>query len=329
MVGLRKSILWLSFIVLLLSGIVYVQKQIEMPSLSAARSFISSVKFENNPVAIFVGGTSGIGQHMAQRMVQLIRGPAHIIISGRNAESAEKVIEFMKKEDSEKTYEFIPCDVSKMKKVREFTDDIAKKVDKVNYLVITSGFLSFDGRTETEDGIDVKLATHFYGRFLTTYRMIPLLQKAADNGEDARVLSVLDAGGSFGFHKDDLDLKHNYGLKAAADAATLYNDLVADKFSTLHPKISFNHAGPGFVSTNIGRGLPWYARIPATLLLPFSTSADDSADYLLSGFLSKDRAKGWHLISNRGNPVDKTRFHNDENRDLVWDHAINLTKADQ
>lgn len=191
MIGLRKSIYWLSFIVLIVSGVVKIKKELEMPSLTAARSIVSNVKFEKTPVAIFVGGTAGIGQHMAQRMAQLVKGPAHFIISGRNAESAEKVIEAMKKEDNEKTYEFIRADISTMKKVKEFTEEVAKKVEKVNYLVITSGFLSFAGRTETEDGIDVKLATHFYGRFLTIYKLLPLLNKAANNGEEARVMTVL------------------------------------------------------------------------------------------------------------------------------------------
>lgn len=138
------------------------------------------------------------------------------------------------------------------------------------------------------------------------------------------------AGISGNFYKDDLDLKNSYGLKAAADTATLYNDLVVDKFSALNPKIAFSHAFPGAVDTNIVDNLPWYARFPAKIFMPIiATSADDCADYLLSGLLSKENAKGWHLLSSKADPVNKTQFHNDENRDLVWKHAIKLTKADQ
>eukprot|EP01118_Nematostelium_gracile_P007313 TRINITY_DN2372_c0_g1_i3.p1 TRINITY_DN2372_c0_g1~~TRINITY_DN2372_c0_g1_i3.p1 ORF type:complete len:261 (-),score=72.22 TRINITY_DN2372_c0_g1_i3:49-831(-) len=254
-----------------------------MSSLAAARAINSNVKLETPPVAIFVGGTSGIGQFMAQRMAHYIKGPAHIIISGRNAESAEKFIDSMKKENGEKTFEFVRCDVSSMKKIREFAVEVSKKVEKVNYLVVSSGCPSFEGRNETEEGIDMKLATHFYGRFLAIYKLLPLLNKAAENNEDTRVMTIFEAGGSKSFHPEDLELKHCYSLSAAADAGTLYNDLMVDKFSSMNPNIGFMHIFPGIVKTDAIQKFPWYARALAHMYTPFATSSDDCADYMLKG----------------------------------------------
>jgi hypothetical protein len=93
---------------------------------------------------------------------------------------------------------------------------------------VTAGFLSTDGRSETEEGIDKKLATHFYGRFLLIKQLTPLLEAAASAGEEARAMSVLGAGKGGAVPFGDLDLKKGFSVKAAADAATMYNDLVAE-----------------------------------------------------------------------------------------------------
>lgn len=60
---------------------------------------------------------------------------------------------------------------------------------------------------------------------LTPDSLIPLLQKAKDAGEDAKVMSVL-SGGVDGreIDLDDLGLKKGYTLPAAARHASVYND---------------------------------------------------------------------------------------------------------
>jgi hypothetical protein len=37
-------------------------------------------------------------------------------------------------------------------------------VDKINYIVMSPGILSFKGADDTEEGIDRKLALHYYAR---------------------------------------------------------------------------------------------------------------------------------------------------------------------
>lgn len=50
------------------------------------------------------------------------------------------------------------------------------------------------GFDDTGEGIDKKMAVHFYGRVKLFVELAPLLQAASDAGEDARVISVLGAG---------------------------------------------------------------------------------------------------------------------------------------
>lgn len=44
------------------------------------------------PVAVFVGGTAGIGQGMAEVFHKHTNGNGHIVLVGRNRDAAEKII---------------------------------------------------------------------------------------------------------------------------------------------------------------------------------------------------------------------------------------------
>lgn len=64
--------------------------------------------------------------------------------------------------------------------------------------------------------------------FLLGNLLLPKLEKSADKGEEARVLSVLAAGKGGAIDLNDLGLKDSYGLKRKADSATTYNDLMIE-----------------------------------------------------------------------------------------------------
>ena len=55
-----------------------------MPSLAAARAANAAFSPSYFPVAIFVGGTSGIGEATARAFARYTKGNAHIILVGRN-----------------------------------------------------------------------------------------------------------------------------------------------------------------------------------------------------------------------------------------------------
>jgi hypothetical protein len=54
------------------------------------------------------------------------------------------------------------------------------------------------------------------------------VQKAADKGEDARVLTVLSAGLGGPIDVDDLGLKEGVSLKRKADYTGTYNDMMVE-----------------------------------------------------------------------------------------------------
>lgn len=100
----------------------------------------------------------------------LYQGRAHILICGRNREAAEKIIAGLPKHPESK-YEFVECDASLMKNVVKAAEEVKHKVTeaggmtKLNYLVLSQGIMTMSGFNPTSEGIDRKLALHFYGRW--------------------------------------------------------------------------------------------------------------------------------------------------------------------
>jgi len=72
----------------------------------------------------------------------------------------------MKKANEAGKYEFIQGDLSLMKGVKSVATEIAGKVEDINFLCMSPGTASLKGKDDTEEGIDRKLALHFYSRSL-------------------------------------------------------------------------------------------------------------------------------------------------------------------
>jgi NAD(P)-dependent dehydrogenase (short-subunit alcohol dehydrogenase family) len=198
-----------------------------MTSLAAVRAANAAFSPSYVPVALFLGGTSGIGQATAEAFARYTKGEAHIIICGRNRAAAESIIASFPK-SAKSRYEFVECDATLMKNVQATTTNLLSSLPKLNYLVATVGFLTLKGRDETSEGLDKKLALNYYARWKFVNDLMPLLRKAKDAGEDAKVLSVLAAGHGGPIDLDDLGLKKGYSLSAAGVAAATYNDLMIE-----------------------------------------------------------------------------------------------------
>ena len=202
-----------------------------MPSLAATRSVNARYKPSYLPVAVITGGTSGIGKHLAQAIAKYTKGNAHIILIGRNEAVAKDIIESFPKPSGPDAqpdwkHEFIHCDAAVMKNVRATCKSISSRVARVNFLVLSHGRIDFNGRNETEEGIDVHMATRYYSRWVFIQELLPLLRNAGNARQKASVLSILGAGWGLKIDLDDLDLKKKYtGIRCALDTVT-YNDLM-------------------------------------------------------------------------------------------------------
>jgi NAD(P)-dependent dehydrogenase (short-subunit alcohol dehydrogenase family) len=158
-----------------------------MPSVTDARAFNSSYKpstagsssTSSTPVAVVVGGTAGIGAGIAGALASSFKGDVDVYIIGRNKAAGQAVLDGLPLPSPSQDgagarrpiRDFIPCDAWLMRDVASTTAELktTKGVDKINYLVMSPGIMTLQGRTESDEGIDQKLALHYYARWKFAY----------------------------------------------------------------------------------------------------------------------------------------------------------------
>lgn len=207
-----------------------------MPSLSTVRASNASFSQPTPPVAVFLGGTSGIGQGTAQAFARHTEGNAHIILAGRNRAAADTIFAtFPKSTSPASKYEFVQCDASLMRNVAATAADLRARLTKINYLVLTCGALPnvwevLTGvREPTAEGIsDRLLAITYYARAKFALDLLPLLRAAREAGENAHVLVVLAAGRGGPIDSEDMGLRKPYSLSTVRPTVITYTDMMVE-----------------------------------------------------------------------------------------------------
>ncbi|KAJ8496421.1 hypothetical protein ONZ45_g12460 [Pleurotus djamor] len=279
-----------------------------------------------SPVAVVVGGTAGIGAALAVKIAQYSSTP-NIHIVGRSQSSADQVILRMKELNPKGDYRFHECDASLLSNTRSLATSLSNSLPKINFLVVSQGLLTMQGRTETTEGVDIKMALHYYSRMLFIQTLLPNLLKAAEEGEDARVMTVLDSvrGDLKKLNFDDLDLKKKYTLSAVASHCISMTDVAVHRFGRVYPTVSFQHAYPAFVKTSGARNLPWYLSGPANLLASVAgVTPDECAEQLFEGFVQDSMKAGAHFVNSDGKEVKGKENISGEVQDKVWAHTESI-----
>jgi NAD(P)-dependent dehydrogenase (short-subunit alcohol dehydrogenase family) len=226
-----------------------------MVALDAVRASNASLKsLPSGLVAVFVGGTSGIGLFTARELVRNTTAP-HIYLIGRNQTEATKIIQELKNINSSSEVSFIQKDVSLLKNVDEACNEIKSKEKQVNLLFMTCGYFVLTGRNETPEGLDHKFALHYYTRMRFVDQLQPLLNAAATSKTLSRVVAVLDPqpGLRLTPNLSDLDLKTTFSLKNCATHASAMTNLAFSRWAFQNPGTSYIHAFPSVVDTGAGR----------------------------------------------------------------------------
>ncbi|KAK5061417.1 hypothetical protein LTR84_007960 [Exophiala bonariae] len=271
--------------------------------------------------AIVVGGTNGIGYGMACRVAAEVKSST-VIISGRTKP----------KNIPHANMEFRPLDATSMRQIKQYTDTFkAAQEQKLDLLIMTQGIMTTAGRTETPEGIDRRMALHYYGKQLLIRELLPVLK------EDAKVIIVFDSinGNPTKLDWDDLDLKKHFSLARAANHCMVMNDAmvqywVAEQKKQGTAKRHFIHAWPGLVNTSLARELPWYLRpLMNGLGSVVGVSPDTCAERLLNGVTQQvttgdQEGRFWSYINHKGQPVAKKAVLPEEQLNKVAEHTWRL-----
>ncbi|KAF7318809.1 hypothetical protein HMN09_00216200 [Mycena chlorophos] len=221
-----------------------------MPSFAEAQADNAFWVLPDNytPTFVVVGGTSGIGEGIAQALGRHTKGNVHLLIVGRH------------------THEFVECDLSSIANVKRVCASLVQRFPRINLLVMTAGAVDLGSNT-TSEGLEKASAIVYYARWALVDGLLPSLLAAKDAGEDTRVFSVLNAGMGKPIDFDDLGLKKKSAeakslgtLIETGSAMATYMDYMVMSYGKRYPNIPFAHASPGAVST------PLWGRSPSLSL---------------------------------------------------------------
>ncbi|KAJ7445543.1 hypothetical protein B0H11DRAFT_430634 [Mycena galericulata] len=303
-----------------------------MPALATSKLANTQYHPSYIPVAVFAGGTAGVGHAMAEALARYTSGRIHIILIGQNEAAATRILSGLTKSpggDACKR-EFVKCNASEMKNVRKTCAELRARLERINHLVLSAGFNSTVWAGETKEGLDYHLSLRYYSRCVYIQELVTLLTAAADLGQDARVMTVLGGGLALPLVTKDINNSQARGgayecLKgitasiAGIRAGTIsagYNDALVIWFAAQYPRLAFIHIHPGMVRTpefNKGLNLGWALTpvawaIQSLIDISVAVSQDECAEYMLYALLDPTHTRGVFLHQRHGDLVSGRVF---------------------
>ncbi|XP_073960152.1 retinol dehydrogenase 13-like [Choristoneura fumiferana] len=126
-------------------------------------------------VAIVTGGGSGVGYEAAKN---LARRGARVIIASRNETKLKLAKEQLQTETGNDDIAYRAMDLGSFKSVRNFVTETILNEHRLDILINNAGAIGLPDRL-TEDGLNLTMQVNYFGVFLLTYLLIPLLHKSA------------------------------------------------------------------------------------------------------------------------------------------------------
>ncbi|RPA77110.1 NAD(P)-binding protein [Ascobolus immersus RN42] len=295
----------------------------------APQGSLASVTSENTklislppPVALIIGGTSGIGAIIIRTLLLRTTAP-RIYFVGRNRTAAEAIIAEAAKTNPAAKVVFFQYDVYVLANLGRIAADFVQEelqVEginseqdiKLNILVNSTGTFN-PSTTPTVDNLQPELVSRHYSRILSINLLLPYLQHASTTPLGARVLTIQAAGQEN--PKNDLtsainlrDITPRPGFVTCAFHATALQSLMMEELAIRYPEIGFLHLNPGVVFTGIFRELPWWMRMLATLAKPLmwliSTGETEVGERLVRLASDEEHRTGAWLVMPDGKEKD-------------------------
>ncbi|KPJ05596.1 Retinol dehydrogenase 13 [Papilio xuthus] len=141
-------------------------------------------------VVIITGGSSGIGLETAKNLAE--RG-AKVIIACRSVRRAAKAIEEIIKQTGNTNVHHRQLDLASLKSVRRFCSNIYNTEKRLDVLINNAAAGGL-GSGKTEDGLHKGMQVNYFGPFLLTCLLVPLLKSSAPS----RIINVSSSMHKYG-----------------------------------------------------------------------------------------------------------------------------------
>ncbi|KAF2793239.1 putative short-chain dehydrogenases/reductase [Melanomma pulvis-pyrius CBS 109.77] len=249
---------------------------VTLPQAIASNKRISTT-LPDGLVAVFVGGTSGVGEYTVKAFAKYAPNP-RVYIVGRSQEAADRIIKECQQLDGGGKFEFIMADVSLLKSVDQVCSHIKIKETAINILFETQGNMAYN--KITSEGLPLASGIVMHGRTRFILNLLPLLQKAQSL---RRVVCVL--AGSYEGHIDTNNIPAlGVPMLEVRNQMSSIQTLLLEEAARRAPDVSFVHNVPGIVKGGILREAEPSFRLSVMLAITgllaplIQTSPDECAE---------------------------------------------------
>ena len=273
----------------------------------------------NNKICLITGCNTGIGKETA---IELAQNGFQILMIVRESEKSKNAFKEIKLKSGNPNVELYFADLSVQSSIRKVVNDINKKNKVVDVLINNAGVIKRKEET-TIDGIELTLAVNYFGTFLLTNLLFPLIEKSK-SGRIINVTSELYKKGKIDVNNLTSIKKFN-GNQVYSNSKLLVAFFTKELSKRLNDKnITVNCVHPGVVGTDVFREYP---KIINKILNIFTSSPVEGAKP--SVYLAKaedvDNVTGKYFYKTKIKPFIKI-LDDDPLSLRIWEESIKVTK---
>nr|XP_034824250.1 retinol dehydrogenase 11-like [Maniola hyperantus] len=321
------------FIYLLLFTLIVLGVYLKCTSTIAI--LCQSNKKLDGKTAIVTGGTTGMGLEIATEFAK--RG-ARVIIACPFEEEGLEGHKYIINQTANKEVIFRLLDLSSIQSVRKFADEIIKSEEKLHILVNNAG-VCMGEEYITEDDMSFTMQTNYFGHFLLTLLLIPLLKNTGRISEPSRIVNVTSQAhfkGKINFRKMN-DIKYWTSFQIYANSKlclALFTRELAKKLKWSN--IVVNNADPGYVATFIIKfhnkilKIMFYLLIKVTHISGFLKNPRVGAQTAIHVALDDDAgAVSGEMFYNCKLSKAAAMAYDEDLAQKLWDESIKLVKLNR
>ncbi|OTB13073.1 hypothetical protein K445DRAFT_320263 [Daldinia sp. EC12] len=213
-------------------------------------------------VAVVTGGSEGIGYGCTHTLLKHNIAKVYVLsISEDAVKGAKEAIAKELGQAAADRTQWIQCDLSDWKRVKEVAEEITRDSDRLDILINNAGrgIMTYQ---LTEYGVDRHMAVNHIGPVVLTSCLLPLMKRTAEEGDFVRISNqasnVHQATPNNTEFESLEELNRDIGPNAQYGrsklAAILYARYLARKVTNAgHPNVLINATHPGFVSTKMSK----------------------------------------------------------------------------
>ena len=143
--------------------------------LSVTCGRCTSQKNMAGKLVVITGSNTGIGKECARELAK--RG-ARVVLACRDIEKGRSAAQDIINSTRNQHVVVKHCDLSSLKSVRNFADDLLNSEEKLDVLICNAGGGAASGHHLTEDGFESQFQTNHLGHFLLVNLLLDLLKKS-------------------------------------------------------------------------------------------------------------------------------------------------------